>query len=74
MNLALAAGPDFPAKQTLFTLRQFVQAEPAWTESAMRNLIFKSGRKLEKAGALIRQGRKILIHRQRFLMALDAQA
>ncbi len=68
----------FRPTQTLYTVRQFAEVEPSRTETALRNLIHKAephhsskgeipGNGLIECGAIIRQGRKVLIHRERFL-------
>ena len=67
-----------PPLQTLFTVEQFANAQPAFTAAAIRNLIFKAetrhsskgeipGNGLLECGAVIRVGRKVLIDAQRFL-------
>lgn len=72
-----AAFPVAPT-QTLYTVEQFSAAEPAYSPAALRNLIFKAeprhssmgeipGNGLIECGAIIRRGRKVLIHRERFL-------
>lgn len=64
--------------QSLYTVRQFAEAEPAFSEAAIRNLLFKSesrqsskgelmGNGLAQSGAIVRIGRKILIDRQKFI-------
>jgi hypothetical protein len=61
----------------LLTVKQFALAHPAFTEPALRNLIFKAdarsssrgeiaGNGLFKSGAIIRIGRRILIDEQVF--------
>jgi hypothetical protein len=61
----------------LRTVAQFRVAHPAFSESALRNLIFKaeprhtskgeiSGNGLIDAGAIVRIGRKVLIDEDRF--------
>ena len=73
---------EIPPHQTLYTVEQFAIAEPAFTAPAIRNLIFKAeprysskgeipGNGLLEAGAVIRQGRKVIINRQRFLAWLQ---
>ena len=75
---ARSASLDLPPRQTLYTVEQFAKAEPAFTAAALRNLIFKaeprhsskgeiSGNGLIEAGAIVRRGRKVMIHRERFL-------
>jgi len=64
--------------QVFFTVEQFAGIEPAFTQAALRSLIFKaaprqtslgeiSGNGALEAGAIIRHGRKVLIDRERFL-------
>ena len=83
LSTNIAAGVHEPfasasALQTLFTVEQFARVEPAFTSAALRNLIFKaqsrkstkgeiSGNGLIECGAVIRTGRKVMIHRERFL-------
>jgi hypothetical protein len=66
-----------PSPAQLFTIRQFALAYPAFTQSSLRNLIFKAGARhcskgrvegngLLKCGAIIRVGRRILIDEQAF--------
>lgn len=73
-----AAFPEIPIQQTLYTVGQFAKVEPAFTAAALRNLIFKAeprhsskgeipGNGLIECGAIIRRGRKVMIHRERFL-------
>ena len=65
-------------RQTFFTVGQFATAEPAFTAAALRNLIFKAtprhsskgeirGNGLIESGAIVRSGKKVLIHRECFL-------
>lgn len=73
-----AAHPFQQPPQSLYTVEQFAKAEPAFTPAALRNLIFKAeprysskgqipGNGLLECGALVRCGRKVMIHRERFL-------
>jgi len=73
-----AAYPEISPSQTLYTVEQFARAEPAFTPAALRNLIFKAeprqstkgeipGNGLIQCGAIVRHGRKVMIHRERFL-------
>jgi hypothetical protein len=59
------------------TPKQFSTKYPAWSEAALRNLIFKAqtrqsskgeifGNGLLEAGAILRIGRKVLIDEERF--------
>ena len=65
-------------RKTFFTIAQFAAAEPAFSASSLRNLIFKGaprhstkgeipGNGLLESGAIVRSGRKVLIHRDNFL-------
>jgi hypothetical protein len=70
--------PTNQPTQTLFTIEQFAAAESAFTPLALRSLIFKAeprysangiipGNGLKECGAVVRIGRKVMIHRDRFL-------
>ena len=62
----------------LYTVEQFSERRPAWTQSALRNLILNSadsvnsrgeripGNGLAGAGAIVRIGRRVLIDEQAF--------
>ena len=61
----------------LYTVAQFASAHPAFTQAALRNLIFKAeprysskgeipGNGLDEAGAIIRLGSKVLIDEEGF--------
>lgn len=67
-----------PTQPTLFTVEQFPTVEPSFTSASLRNLIFKAqprrssqgvvpGNGLLECGAIVRVGRKVLIHRAKFL-------
>ena len=69
---------DPPSRPALYTVNQFAETEPAFTSAALRNLAFKAGPRhsskggipgngLIECGAIVRIGRKVLIHRERFL-------
>jgi hypothetical protein len=86
VSLALSAAYPSAAKsaRTVFTVAQFAERNPAFTESAMRNHIFKAderegangkipGNGLLEAGAIIRIGRKVLIDEDRFFEWMEAQ-
>ena len=73
-----AAYPEVIQRQTLYTVEQLAATEPAFTAAALRNLIFKAeprhsskgkilGNGLSECGAIVRSGRKVMIHRERFL-------
>jgi hypothetical protein len=79
-----AAIPDLAPRPTYFTVAQFAKCNPAFTEPALRNLVFKAdtrkstsgtipGNGLIEAGAIVRLGRKVLIHEGRFFNWLEKQ-
>jgi len=52
---------------TLSTVKQFPQKYPAFTEAGIRFIIFNSETNgLKKSGALLRNGRRILIDEEKF--------
>ena len=66
------------------TVEQFSNDNPAFSPSALRNLIFKAqsrlssigvidGNGLIQAGAILRVGRKLLINEDRFYQWIEAQ-
>lgn len=72
-----------PTRQ-VSTVGQFAKLYPAFSEAAIRNLIFKAdprhstkgeipGNGLIEAGAIIRIGRKVLIDEARFFAWVDQQ-
>ena len=59
---------------TLLTVRQHCKQNPAFTQGGIRHLIFhEAANGLAEAGAIIRMGRRVLIHQERFFRWLDAQ-
>ena len=80
-----AAYPDTPrVRPAYFTVAQFSERNPAFTEPSVRNLIFKAepressrglipGNGLIEAGAIVRLGRKVLINEERFFAWVQAQ-
>lgn len=72
------------ARPALFTVEQFATVQPAFTGPALRNLIFRAqprhstkgeipGNGLLECAAVVRIGRKVLIHEQRFLEWVERQ-
>ena len=49
------------------TIEQFCSANPAFSVGGVRHAIFYIGPQIEEAGALVRFGRKRLIHENRWL-------
>lgn len=77
------AAPKWPSRLVL-TVRQFSERNPAFSEAAIRNLVFKAdsrhssrgeiqGNGLIEAGAVIRIGRKVLIDEEAFFAWVDSQ-
>lgn len=59
---------------TLYTIRQFSQAQPALSEASIRWQVFNAQKNgLEKAGAVRRAGRRVYIVAERYLAWLDSQ-
>ncbi|MBF0455563.1 MAG: hypothetical protein HQL72_12205 [Magnetococcales bacterium] len=60
-----------PAENTpVYTAKQFCVRHPAFTIGSLRWLIFhEKSNGLEEAKAIIRVGRKVLIHEERFFQA-----
>lgn len=76
--------PPIEQRPIYKTVEQFSNDNPAFTPSALRNLIFKAderhssngiiqGNGLKEAGALIRIGRKVLIDENRFYAWVQSQ-
>lgn len=69
----------------LFSISQFSERRPAWTQSALRNLILNSadrvnsrgdripGNGLAEAGAIVRVGRRVLIDEQAYFAWIAEQ-
>ena len=69
----------------LFTVSQFAERRPAWSEPALRDLILNSadrqnsrgeripGNGLAEAGAIVRVGRRVLIDEQAFFQWIAEQ-
>lgn len=83
-NAALAEVQTANQRRVIINVRQFSKRNPAFTESALRNLIFKAderpganctipGNGLIEAGAVVRIGRKVLIDEDRFFEWVEAQ-
>ena len=70
--------------RAIFTVRQFSERNPAFSQAAIRNLVFKAdarhssrgeipGNGLIEAGAIVRIGRKVLIDEDAFFAWVDSQ-
>ena len=71
-------------RPTLYTVEQFPTAQPAFTGPALRNLIYRAeprhstrgkipGNGLLECGAIVRIGRRVLIHEEKFLAWVERQ-
>lgn len=53
--------------QQLFTVRQFAEKVPAFSEPSIRWMVFKSQENgLAESGAILRRGRRVLIDADKF--------
>lgn len=82
--IAPAVSGAFPPRPVYFTVAQFSERNPAFSQSALRNLVFKAdarestrgtipGNGLVESGAIVRLGRKVLIHEGRFFEWVESQ-
>lgn len=73
--MTISASTSHDNTRAIFTVRQFSERNPAFTELAVRNLIFKASRApgngLIEAGAIVRIGRKVLIDEVAFFKWVD---
>lgn len=59
---------------TLNTVKQHASKHPAFTEAALRMLIFNEQQNgLAKSGAIVRVGRKVLIDEAKFFAWIESQ-
>lgn len=59
-------------KSTISTVKQFCSRHPAFTEGGLRWEIFHENTNgLKESGAILRNGRKVLIHEERYFANLD---
>lgn len=57
----------------LYTFKQFVDEQKLFTNSSLRNIIFKRHENgLQESGAIKRFGRKILIDKEKFFIWVDS--
>ena len=54
------------------TVNQFTEKHPAFTVGGLRSAIFWKGDELEKAGAIARLGRRVLINESVFLQLVQS--
>jgi len=69
----------------LFTIAQFAERRPAWSEPALRNLVLNAedrlnsrgeripGNGLADVGVIVRVGRRVLIDEEKFFQWIAAQ-
>lgn len=59
---------------TLHTVKQHAEKHPAFTEGAIRMLIFNEQQNgLAKSGAIVRLGRRVLIDEEKFFIWIASQ-
>lgn len=56
----------------LYSVSDYIKRRPAFTKGGLRHLFFNKGDELEKAGAIVRFGARILIDDSVFLAWLKA--
>ncbi len=60
---------------TLSTVKQFSEKYPAFSIGGLRHLLFyKESNGLNKSGAIIKNGRRILINEEKFFQWLESQS
>jgi hypothetical protein len=60
---------------TFLTVKQFAQLQPAFSATSLRHLIFDADKNgLNKAGAIKRVGKKVIIDVDRFLNWIESGA
>ena len=55
-----------------YSVRDYIKRRPAFTKGGLRHLFFHQGEELERAGAIVRFGARILIDDAAFLAWLKA--
>jgi hypothetical protein len=56
----------------LFTIKQFIQRHPAFTEGGLRDRIFHAdGNGMKDVGVIIKNGRRVLINEDKFFVWLQ---
>ena len=59
---------------SLLTVKQFVNKHPAFTEGGIRFQIFNEKTNgLKESGAIVRNGRRVLINEEKYFAWLEAQ-
>lgn len=61
-------------QRNILTVAQFSERNPAFSQPSLRWLVFKSRENgLDKTGAVLRNGRRVLLDVDRFFIWLDSQ-
>lgn len=55
---------------TLHTVKTFAAKHPAFTESALRFMIFRHFKQLQDSGAIFKMGRKVIVVEEEFIKLL----
>jgi hypothetical protein len=62
--------PDSTTNTPIYTVTQFSKKHPAFSVGSLRWLVFNANTNgLDEAKAIIRVGRKVLVHEERFFQA-----
>jgi hypothetical protein len=65
---------SYPAFQPYLTVKQLPEQYPAFTEGGLRHNIFHaSSNGLKESGAIVRNGRRILVNVQKYFDWLESQ-
>lgn len=56
----------------LYSVNDYTKRRPAFTKGGLRHLLFNRGEELEKAGAIVRFGARVLIDDAAFIAWLKA--
>ncbi len=60
--------------QRLFTVRQFAETVPAFSEASIRWMVFKASTNgLAESGAILRMGRRVLIDSDKFSSWIESK-
>jgi hypothetical protein len=69
----LSLDPAVLRDADLLAISQFCAANPAFTQGSVRWTIFQRGDELERAGAIVRIGRRVLIRPAQYVAALTSR-
>ncbi|MHB8201023.1 MAG: hypothetical protein ACYDD9_09435 [Acidithiobacillus sp.] len=64
--------PEAETTTEFYSVNDYIKRRPAFSKGGLRHLFFHQGEELEKAGAIVRFGARILIDDTAFLAWLKA--